>query len=373
MTGSNKVVRLSKAAREFNISLDSIVSFLTDKGYDIERKPNTKLDPEMYELLTNEFQDEKHVKEVAQQKGLEYVGKESISIHDAPEKEPKVSAEIPVEEELMIKNTGVSYDSNNNTEEKPVEKIIVEETVPEPEIEAPIVEIEKPKPVVVEETVVAEEEVIEEPVVIKKPIITEEPIVTKEPILVPEPIEIEEPVDIKEEEEPVIEIVDEQPEVKTIEVPEIVEQNEETITTTDEVIEVPDVVSETEIIEGLTEKKEIEEPSSTEQDQVEAEEGSHDIKVLGKIDLDTLNQKTRPKKKTKAEKRKEQEGKNKTTKSSKPLEQKPKVDKAPTKKEEAKPPVEKNIQKPVIEATTDKATEKTTKPEVEKKEDNWDT
>ena len=49
------VVRLSKAAREFNISIDSVVSFIEEKGYSIQRNPNTKLDPEMYQLLSEEF------------------------------------------------------------------------------------------------------------------------------------------------------------------------------------------------------------------------------------------------------------------------------------------------------------------------------
>jgi len=68
MSEASKVVRLSKAAREFNISIDSVIEFLGKNGFAIDRNPNTKLDPQMYELLFNEFQEEKHVKEVSKQK-----------------------------------------------------------------------------------------------------------------------------------------------------------------------------------------------------------------------------------------------------------------------------------------------------------------
>ena len=77
MAVTNRPVRLSKAAREFNISLDTIVEFLSEKGFTVERKPNSKLDSEMYSLLANTFQEEKHVKEASQQMGLEYIGKET--------------------------------------------------------------------------------------------------------------------------------------------------------------------------------------------------------------------------------------------------------------------------------------------------------
>ena len=46
MSEVSKPVRLSKAAREFNLGLDTIVEFLASKGIEVERKPNTKLEPE---------------------------------------------------------------------------------------------------------------------------------------------------------------------------------------------------------------------------------------------------------------------------------------------------------------------------------------
>lgn len=245
MTGTNKVVRLSKAAREFNISLDSIITFLTEKGYDIERKPNTKLDPEMYELLTKEFQEEKHVKEVAEQKGLEFVGKETISIEDTLVNETKKALDIPFEEDLMIKNTGVSY------EDKAVD-------VPSP-----------PKPAIHEEKT----EIIEPPVPSAKTIETKEEIdITTEKSEI-EDVKQQE-LSTEKEDSPKKEIIDES-------VPSAKEDSTE---------------------EDKKKGHEIEKTEPADDDQ-------KDIKVLGKIDLDSLNQKTRPKKKTKAEKKKELEAK----------------------------------------------------------------
>ena len=58
-----KPIRLSKAAREFNVGISTIVEYLSKKGLDISSSPNTKLEPEMYEMLESEFATQKSVKE----------------------------------------------------------------------------------------------------------------------------------------------------------------------------------------------------------------------------------------------------------------------------------------------------------------------
>ena len=82
----------------------------------MERNPNSKLTPEMYGHLTNEFQEEKQVKEISQQRGLEYVGKETISIDDVKDKGEKKPVDDFIPDEIMITNVGaVRYET-----EKPV-------------------------------------------------------------------------------------------------------------------------------------------------------------------------------------------------------------------------------------------------------------
>ena len=82
MAVTGKPTRLSKAAREFNVGLSTIVEFLGKKGFEISNSPNAKLTAEMYELLNLEFQSEKTVKEEAEKIGLDYTDHQTISLDD---------------------------------------------------------------------------------------------------------------------------------------------------------------------------------------------------------------------------------------------------------------------------------------------------
>ena len=77
---SNKSIRLSKAAIEFNVGRDDIVDFLGKKGYKLDSSPNTKLNGEMYALLVEKYKGDKEVKKNADQLGnFSYKGK-SITV-----------------------------------------------------------------------------------------------------------------------------------------------------------------------------------------------------------------------------------------------------------------------------------------------------
>ena len=95
MADANKPVRLSKAAREFNLGIGTIVDFLDTKGIQVEAKPNTKLVPEVYALVRSNFQGDKDAKEAAQRSTVN-VDRENISLPSAKKKEveePEPSAE----------------------------------------------------------------------------------------------------------------------------------------------------------------------------------------------------------------------------------------------------------------------------------------
>ncbi len=259
MAEANKTVRLSKAAREFNIGKNTIIQFLEKKGFKIESSPNTKLAPEMYELLLNEFQNEKAVKESAHKKGIEFgFGNESISIEDTlKSKEEVAQEEFPETDDLFITNVNTDYKT-------PASAIITkEEAIPEPQTQQPVNKDAKPE----KETAAVEE----------APPATTEP-AKKEPM--------------KEEE---TETVSEK-------MPEIVEK-EATESKEKRIVEPPKSVPAKE--EPAKIKEIIPTPESK------------GPKVMGKIDLDGLNQKTRPAKKTKAERKGEAE-KKKTEKLPKP-------------------------------------------------------
>src|SRR5690606_6199831 len=96
-----KSINLLKAAKELNIGIATAVEFLSKKGFDLEPKPNTKLNGEMYNVLLKEYQGDKIVKEEANQI---VIGK--IRRDEAPaEPAPKKPAQEPETEEVLIKNS----------------------------------------------------------------------------------------------------------------------------------------------------------------------------------------------------------------------------------------------------------------------------
>ena len=96
MSEEVKNIRLSKAAREFNVGTSTIVEFLAKKGMSIDPSPNTKLTPEQYALVVKEYQGEKEVKKNADQLGnIAFKGK-TITVETT--EKPKV---IEEEEEIV--------------------------------------------------------------------------------------------------------------------------------------------------------------------------------------------------------------------------------------------------------------------------------
>jgi translation initiation factor IF-2 len=97
----NKVQRLSKVAKELNVSIGTITDFLKSKGHQIENNPMAKISEDIYGLLLKEYQSEKAAKEEAKQiTSSTKAKKESISL-DPDAKKPEVKKE---EEEIIIKN-----------------------------------------------------------------------------------------------------------------------------------------------------------------------------------------------------------------------------------------------------------------------------
>ncbi len=55
----NKPKKLFKVASEFNVATQSIVDTLGEHDFDVANRPNTKITPEMYEVLSYEYGDDK--------------------------------------------------------------------------------------------------------------------------------------------------------------------------------------------------------------------------------------------------------------------------------------------------------------------------
>lgn len=242
-------VRLSKFAREYNLGIARIVDFLSKKGIKIDNNPNTKIPNDAHELLLEEFKTDKEVKEEASKIKLDSEAKKTISINEAKEEE-KEKEEKEEAEDIVA------------TPPKEKEEVLIKSQKIEVEKE------EKKKPEKAEP---------------KK----------KTP-------KAEKKKKVKEEDS------DKTPEE---EIPE-----KTTEETTKKKIKKTDKKEKEEILEEQhqEEKTEITDTAASEQEETPQEtdeEVAKDSgpKVVGKIDLDKLNTKTKPAKKTKEEKEKERQ------------------------------------------------------------------
>jgi translation initiation factor IF-2 len=209
----SEVKRLSKVAREFNISLNTIVDFLKTKGITLEVNPNAKVDADAYKLLIGEFKGDQDVKEQARQANIGKEKRETISLKDAAkEQQEQQEAE---QEDIIIKNIHaaaevikpeVKKDFKVNVigkidldagKKKPVppvappkeeikEPVAEVKEVTEPEIKVTttepvsVKEVEKPAPVEIE-TIKAKSETLAGPTVVGKIVLPVERDRTKKP------------------------------------------------------------------------------------------------------------------------------------------------------------------------------------------------
>lgn len=280
-----KNIRLSKAAKEFNIGITTVVEFLLKKGHKIDNNPNTKISDTMYALLVKEFQSEKKVKEVATKIGLEITNRHSLSIDDL-EKKKHIDDEDDMPE-ISIKNMAVFSDKSFKTEAK-----VQQKETPKPEtIAVPVQKVEESKKEtltdVSEEIAVEKPEISETKAEITEENITEKEIEVSESIIENQNIETEATeIDSPEKSEYVSQVIETEHETEE----EVFEMNDEDISV-DNVEETYD--DENEDIEDENSSKETE----------------NKIKVIGKLDLSKINLKTKPDKKSKAEREKEKQEK----------------------------------------------------------------
>jgi translation initiation factor IF-2 len=119
-------IRLSKAAKEFNVGRETIVEFLTKKGFQVDPSPNTKLTSEMYALLVKEYQGERDVKNEAKKLGdLSYKGG-SVSVDSAVQSSVSNKEEEETEE-VFIRTSTISPQTMVEKAEKPAPTEVVEE------------------------------------------------------------------------------------------------------------------------------------------------------------------------------------------------------------------------------------------------------
>lgn len=236
-----KAIRLSKLAKEFNVGIATLVDFLNKKGVDISANPNNKVSPEHYDLLAKEFSSEISAKQESEKLSLRNLRerKESVTIQDIEQAdEPEVEEAEDEEDEVLIKDPT----GGSKTKVEPPKP-------PKPDVKVVgKIDLDKKPPAEEEPVEEEKEETVEET--------GEQPVQEKE-------VAEEKPADKEPEEE----------EAGSAEIKRVPEQK-------------PDSVPTAEDIEKLK----------------DADEETMDLKVVGKIDLDSMNQKTRPSRKSKKEK-----------------------------------------------------------------------
>ena len=255
-------IRLNKAIKEFNVGLQTIVDFLGKKGYKINAVPSEKIDDKQYELLKEEFGADKMLRNKAEEL-LQNRQKDKRPAAKEQKPEPQVvETTVPEEMKPQIVTKGKIDLDNLGGEPKPAAK---EEPAAKPE---PAAEQAAPAP-----------QHPEEPKAPKQPAAKEEP--AEEPAA-PAP---EQP---KAEETPAKPAEQAQPQTD-----EPAKQHKERKPRPSVEERAKAIGEESDGVFKLHTQAEITAP-----------------KVLGTIDLSSINATTRPKKKSKEERRKERESKN---------------------------------------------------------------
>ncbi len=191
--------RLNKVAKEYNVSIATIVDFLGTKGVKLDSNPNTKVEQEMLVILDGEFADDKTAKQASENVAISREKRESISLKDVKKEKPadeieeeeelpkpkkarvtKVAEEQPVAEVKPVSDKPkvavvgkIDLDALNQ-KTRPDKKKKVEELKPEPvvapvktekPVEKPVKVQEKPEPI---ETIKAHSERLTGPTVVGK-------------------------------------------------------------------------------------------------------------------------------------------------------------------------------------------------------------
>ncbi len=282
------IKRLSKVARDFNVGISTIVEFLHKKGFAIDTNPNNKITDDAYLLLEKEYKGDVSLKKESEKINLKIHrgAKESVSLDDMKDSGHRVVDEDDfVDDEVIIKgNTSKKIEPFHHNEPKPVkhehkeaETFTISRNEIEPLKVLGTIDLDQLK---------THHKKKEEPLILEaKPAVTHH-----KPAVEPAPVaETPKKVEEVKVEKTVAEVIEEKPavvpkhEVKekkphVVAKPEVAEEKVQTIFQVDH--------SDNEVMTTNVPKVE-------------------EVKVVGRIDLDLLNQKTRPAKKSKRQKEEE--------------------------------------------------------------------
>ena len=342
-------IRLIKVSKELNVGISSLVEFLDKKGVQVEANPNTKIDDKHYEMLNIEFGKDKRIKKTVEKQKEEQLRKEkketvAIEGYDLPEEEEEkekqteerdstTTTNLSDDKKPQLKIVGnIDLDDLGAKPKKKQEEIKKEEskqeTVASKPIEKVVEETEKIEKVDKTESV-KKEELPQEDKLAKEKEVEPRPQSKPEEEPKPQPISEKEKEQPKEKELPKEDVSAETTIDKEVTEKKAKTTEEKTVSQKEEKPKeksTPKVekTSDSKIDKKLKHKKEAtaeekakttETKSSVEENEEEEKDESlfrlndsrleTNIVVKGSIDLDSINEKTRPARKSRAQRKKE--------------------------------------------------------------------
>jgi len=161
----NKLIRLGQASRKLNVGLNTILDFLSEKGFDVENNPNTRLTSKQFDMLSVEFASS--ASEKLEASGLTIGTKypESLTVKSSKEDQESQQNNIDGSEEIMIKNAASldikPKEEQPHFEKVPTEKVKIEgvKIVGKIDLEKKIKVVPIPEEKPVEEPIIPEETV----------------------------------------------------------------------------------------------------------------------------------------------------------------------------------------------------------------------
>ncbi len=316
---SKKTRRLFKVASEFNVSTSSIVDSLSDEGFEIDNKPNSKITPEMYEALEEVYGVDKEKSKQHAKAKEEYENRrsqirasrnESVSVEDYLE--PLEDEELPIEPQEGEEIEGLKPQDEEESDEDVVKP---EETIEEETEETPDEEPEEEEQQVEKLDKETDKEIEEGQETVEAQAETEE---------------IEESDDIDEEvEEPEETIEEETEEVSDEEVDEeedTSKESDDNESDDEEDTSLEEDEEDKEIEETQEEDEEVEDEDTDDDEEDEDQDDEEEergvirghagrlkgTKVVGKVKIDDSKPKRRKKRKRKKDRRDEDEDGSKT-------------------------------------------------------------
>ena len=311
-------IRLIKVSKNLNVGINSLVEFLHKKGIEIEANPNAKIEDEQYDILIAEFGKDKNIRreatETREKLHRRDEKRETVAIegYELPEESSKkkvekdfIEPEIPRELKPRFNIVG-TIDLDNLNKKKSDPKL--EETVKEVAQDAPIA----PEPQIVPETaIVPESEIVPEPSIEKEPIdTTPSPQSSQTHEISPEPVSEKESPFVKEDESTVIPLKEKEVSSAPTSVDEklTMSQIDSEITKTEDRTPI-DNIETTPASEEINEDKPeeiIERTDESTSDNVfrlNVNKIESNIVVKGSIDLNAINDRTRPPRKSRAQRK----------------------------------------------------------------------